>query len=68
MNPKQSESKFSIQINPNQSDLGLIQTEFSIRINPNRSDLGFIRIDLDWSGLKTWFRTGSDSFESMFWN
>ena len=45
MNPKQSETKFSIQINANQSDLELIQTEFSIRINPNHSDLGSIWID-----------------------
>ena len=37
-----------IRTNPNQSELGLIQTQFSIRINPNHSDLGFIRIDSDW--------------------
>ena len=48
MNPNQSENKFSIQINLNQFELGLIQTEFSIRIDPNHFDLGFIRIDSDW--------------------
>ena len=40
MNPNQSETKFLIQINPNQSELELIQTEFSIRINPNESKVG----------------------------
>ena len=34
MNPNQSRTKFSVQINLNQSDLRLIQTEFSIRIKP----------------------------------
>ena len=33
--------------NPNQSDLGLIQTEFSIRINPNESEVGTIQINSD---------------------
>ena len=45
MNPNQSETKFSNQINPNQSELGLTQTEFLIRINAIHPDLGFIRID-----------------------
>ena len=48
MNPNQPETKFSTQINQNQSDLGLIQTEFSIRVNPNESDVGMIRINSDW--------------------
>ena len=48
MNPFQSETKFSIQINLYQSKLTLIQTDFSIRINPNESDAGMIRINFDW--------------------
>ena len=48
MNPNQSETKFAIQINPNQSDLGLMKTEFSIRINANESKVGMNRIDSDW--------------------
>ena len=48
MNPNQSETKFSIQLNPNQSVLRLIQTEFSIRINPNEYKVEMIRIGLDW--------------------
>ena len=47
MNPNESETKFSIQFNPNQSALGLIQTEFSFRINPNESKVEMIRIDSD---------------------
>ena len=73
MNPNQSETKFSIQINPNQSEPGLIQTEFSIQ-GRNDSDWFWLkirfgsirdRIDSDLSGLKTWFWIGSDSFELM---
>ena len=45
-------------MNPNQSELGLIQTEFSIRINLNESKLGLIRI-------KNLTRIGSDSFKLM---
>ena len=48
MNPNQSENKFSIHINPNISELGLIQTEFSIRINTNESAIGMIQINFDW--------------------
>ena len=47
MNPNQSETKFSIQINTNQPVLGLIHTEFSIRIDPNEFEVGMIRIDSD---------------------
>ena len=42
MNSNQSETKF---VNPDQSELGLVQTGFSIRINPNNFDLRFIPID-----------------------
>ena len=48
MNPNQSGTKFSIQVNPNQYAHGMIQTEFSIRINSNYYDLGLIRIDQEW--------------------
>ena len=58
INPNQSEIKFSIQIDPNQSDLGFFQTEFSIRINLNRSDLGFIRIDF--------YRFASNEIQNIF--
>ena len=44
MNPKQSETKFSIQIYPNQSKLGLIQTEFSIGIISTLDSHGLILI------------------------
>ena len=47
MNSNQSETKFSIQINPNQFKLGLIQTKFYIRINPNESEVGTIQINSD---------------------
>ena len=57
-------TKFSILINTNRSELGLIHAGFSIRINPNHTDLEFIRIKKSvlinlssyWFGLKTWFR------------
>ena len=49
MNPNESEAIWNQYLNPDQSDLGFIQTEFSIRINPNESKVGMIRIDLDWN-------------------
>ena len=43
-------TEFSIGINPNESELGIIQTEFSIKINPNESEVknrsGLIRFNL----------------------
>ena len=45
---QQSEPIGNQVLNPNQSELGLIQTKILIKINPNHSDLGFIRIDPDW--------------------
>ena len=68
MNPNQSETKFSIQINPNQSELGLIQTEFLIRINPNHSELGLIRIKnlvSDWCG-SIFYRFSSNELQNFF--
>ena len=47
-NPNEPEPIRHQVFNPNQTDLGLIQTELSIRINPNESEVGMIRIDLDW--------------------
>ena len=45
INPNQFETKFSIQINPSRTELGLIQAEFLIRINPNEFKVGMIRIE-----------------------
>ena len=60
-NLNKSITKFSIQINPNQSDIELIWTEFSIRINPNESKVGMIRIDSNW-------KFGLDQFEiELIW-
>ena len=59
MNPRQYETIFSIQINPN----GRIDSDwFWMKIR-----FGWIRarIDSEWSGLKTWFRIGLDSFGLM---
>ena len=38
MNPKEV-------LNPNKSEVRVIETEYSIRINPKNSDLGFMRIE-----------------------
>ena len=48
MNPNESERIRNQVFNPNQSELGLIQTEFSIRINPNESEVRMIGINSDW--------------------
>ena len=53
MNPIQSKTKFSIQINPI-SDLS----------KPNFQ----LEFGLYWSGLKTWFRIGPDSFGLTYRN
>ena len=48
MNPNQSETRFSIQINPNESKVGIIRINSDWKIGLDQSDLGLIRIHSDW--------------------
>ena len=48
MNPNQSNIKFSIRINPNESEAGMIRIDSIWKFGLNQSELGLIRIDLDW--------------------
>ena len=47
INPNESEAGmiWNQFLNPNQSELGLIQTKLSIRINPNESEVGMIQTE-----------------------
>ena len=45
MNPNQSETKFSIQINPNESEVGMIQINFDWKFGLDQPELGYIRIE-----------------------
>ena len=72
MNPKEV-------LNPNESEVRVIQTEYLIRINPKNSDLGFMRIErlirihsdsksrieTDWDGL-IFNRITSNEIENFF--
>ena len=61
-NPRRQSEWIRNQIlNPNQSEVWLIQNEFSIRINSNHFNHGFIRIDYDWKFGFGSFRPWIDS-------
>ena len=47
INPNESEPIRSQFFNPNESELGFIETELLFRINPNESEVGMIRINLN---------------------
>ena len=48
MNPNHSETKFSIRINPNESEVGMIRNNFDWKFGLDQTELGLIPIDLDW--------------------
>ena len=55
-----------VMFNPNQSDLGLIQTKFSIRIIPTLDSFGLLpRIKSDWFGLM-FNRFSSNETQNVF--
>ena len=58
MNPNQSETKFSIQINPNQSKPELIQIEFLLRVGTNR-------INFDWKFVSDQAEIGLIRIENL---
>ena len=45
MNPNQSETKFSIQINPNESEVGMIRINFDWKFGLDQCELGLIGIE-----------------------